>query len=629
MRLFDNQKERRWRSPKRETTSEAQRLRDKFFYLRLLVLVVFAILTLQLLRLQVFEGEAYQRRAEHNRLRVVPVMPSRGLIFDRQGIPLVENVPQFSAGIVPADLPRDQEPTVLPQLETLLGVPAAEMSQKVGEKRDSKDPFTPVVVKSGLEPETAFALREMAGSLPGVRVLVEPIRRYTAGPDVSHILGYVGQVADYEYDDLKSKGYELNDRVGKSGVELTYEEVFRGVPGRSEVEVDASGREIQTLSTTPPIAGQSLVLALDLDLQQKTSELLQQGMGNSLNAAAVVMNVHTGEVLAMVSLPSFDNNLFTDMSEEQFQALLDDPRKPLVNHCVSEIYPPGSTFKQVTGSAALQEGVASTSTTITSRGSITVKNQYDPSIVYVFRDWSALGTLDFYGGVAMSSDVYFYYLAGGYYEDGVELFRGLGATTLAHYARLFGLGAPTGIDLPGEAAGLVPDPEWKEAELEEPWVIGDTYNFGIGQGYVATTPLQLLGVTVAIANGGDVMVPTVVREIVDAEGQVVVPFTPKVARHLPVGEDVLAIMREGMRQAVSWGTAKTAAVSGVSVAGKTGTAEFGPDLGGGQYESHAWFSGFAPAEDPEVAVVVFLEKGNGAKNAAPVAARILDYYFHR
>jgi penicillin-binding protein 2 len=177
----------------------------------------------------------------------------------------------------------------------------------------------------------------------------------------------------------------------------------------------------------------------------------------------------------------------------------------------------------------------------------------------------------------------------------------------------------------------VPDPEWKEMSenVGEPWVIGDTYNFGIGQGYAATTPLQLLGVTVAIANGGNVMVPRVVREVLDAEGQVVVPFTPKVARHLAISEENLAIFREAMRQAVSWGTATNAAVSGVSVAGKTGTAEFGADLGGGHYESHAWFSGFAPAEDPEVAVVVFLEKGNGAKNAAPVASRILDYYFHR
>lgn len=628
MRLFQQQ-QRRWRSRKREETSETETLRGKFFYLRLLMLTLFAVLTLQLVRLQVFEGQAYQERAENNRLRVVPVMPSRGLIFDRNGIPLVENVPRFSVGIVAADLPREKEPQVLPQLEALAGVPAAEIAKKVEERRESNDPFTPVIVKSGLEPEKAFTLREMEQRLPGVEVIVEPIRRYGGQPLFGHILGYVGQVADYEYEELKSKGYQMNDQVGKAGVEAQYEAVLRGVPGRREVEVNAAGREIQTLDSEPAQPGNSLVLSLDMDLQEKTTEFLQQAMGNSLNAAAMVMNVRTGEILAMVSLPGFDDNVFTDISQEQFNALLDDPSKPLVDHCISEIYPPGSTFKQVTASGALQEGVANAGTTITSYGSITVKNEYDPNIVYVFKDWSALGTLDFYGGVAMSSDVYFYYLGGGYYQDGVELFRGLGATKLAEYARRFGLGALTGIDLPGEAAGMIPDPQWKEEEFGEPWTIGDTYNFSIGQGYVATTPLQMLLVTSAVANGGNVMVPRVVRDIIDANGRVVVPFKAKVARQLGVSDNNLALLREGMRQAVVWGTVTNAAVAGVTVAGKTGTAEFGPDLGGGTYQSHAWFTGFAPEEDPEVAVVVFLQQGNGAKNAAPVGGRILDYYFHR
>jgi penicillin-binding protein 2 len=332
----------------------------------------------------------------------------------------------------------------------------------------------------------------------------------------------------------------------------------------------------------------------------------------------------------MVSLPSFDNNVFSGtVTEEELQALLDDPGRPLLNHAISEMYPPGSIFKQVTGTAALQEGVATPSTTITSHGYITVPNQYDPSIRYVFRDWAALGTLNFYGGVAMSSDVYFYYLAGGYYEDGQEIFRGLDVENLARYARAFGLGASTGIDLPGESAGLVPDPSWKENTVHEPWVIGDTYNMGIGQGYVATTPLQMVLVTTAIANGGDVLVPRVVKDVVDAEGNVVVPFQRTVRRRLPVDASHLSVFREAMRQAVSWGTADRASVSGIQIGGKTGTAEFGQPLPGNQYETHGWFTGFAPFEDPEVAVVVFLQKGNGALNAAPTAARILDYYFHR
>jgi len=625
------QRERRWRSRRREVPNEAQALHNKLFYLRLLIVALFAVLTLQLVRMQIFHGEAYSQRAETNRLRVLPVVPSRGLIYDRFGTPLVENVPSFSAAVVPADLPREEQDRVLAQLEPLLQVPAAKMATDIEAHRKSNDPFTPLVLKSDLSEETAFTLREMQSRLPGVKVVTEPVRRYTMGPLVAQILGYVGPIDESEYSELRSSGYQLNDRVGKSGVEMTYESVLRGAVGHKQVEIDASGREIRTLDETPAHAGLSLTLTIDLDLQQKVTEILQQAMANgSQNAAAVVLDVHTGEVLAMVSLPSFDNNLFSgNLSDEQLQTLLNDPGRPLLNHAISEMYPPGSIFKQVTGTAALQEGVATPSTTITSHGYITVPNQYDPSIRYVFRDWSALGTLDFYGGVAMSSDVYFYYLAGGYYENGKEMFRGLGVENLARYARAYGLGSPSGIDLPGESPGLVPDPAWKESTLNEPWVTGDTYNMGIGQGYLATTPLQMALVTATIANGGDVLAPRVVEDVVDAQGNVVVPFQRTVRRQLPVDASNLEIFREAMRQAVSWGTAKDASVSGVQVAGKTGTAEFGQPLADGTHETHAWFSGFAPFQDPQVSIVVFLEKGNGARNAAPTAARILDYYFHR
>ena len=625
------QRQRRWRSRRREVPNEAETLQNKFFYLRLLILALFAVLTLQLVRMQIFQQEAYSQRAETNRLRILPVVPSRGLIYDRFGTPLVENVPSFSAAVVPADLPREEQERVLSELEPLLQVPAAEMAKDIEARRSSNDPFTPLILKRDLSEETAFTLREMQSRLPGVEVLVEPVRRYPMGSLVAHILGYVGPIDENEYPELRSKGYQLNDRVGKSGVEMTYESVLRGTVGKKQVEIDASGREIQTLNETAARPGLSLALTIDLDLQQKVTEILQQAMaGGSRNAAAVVLDVHTGEVLAMVSLPSFDDNVFSKaLTDEELNALLDDPGRPLLNHAISEMYPPGSIFKQVTGVAALQEGVANPNTTITSHGYITVPNQYDPSIRYVFRDWSALGTLNFYGGVAMSSDVYFYYLAGGYYEDGREVFRGLGIDKLAQYARAFGLGSTTGIDLPGESPGLVPDPTWKDNTLHEPWVTGDTYNIGIGQGYVATTPLQMALVTAAIANDGDVLVPRVVKDLVDASGKVVTPFQRTVRRRLPVDPSHLSVFREAMRQAVSWGTAKDASVNGVQLAGKTGTAEFGEPMPGNKYETHAWFSGFAPSDEPQVAVVVFLEKGNGARNAAPTGARILDYYFHR
>jgi penicillin-binding protein 2 len=631
MRFFNSH--RRWRSSrKREVPTETQILRQKFLFIKLLIVTLFAVLALQLARMQIVQGNEYRLRAENNRLREVPEVASRGLIYDRNGTLLVENVPSFSAAVVPADLPPDEQQRVLEEVQKLLGVPALKMAIKIEAERHGKDPFSPVVIEEGLSQETAFALREKLGDLPGVRVLAEPIRRYPAGPLMGQILGYVGKMDEAEYADLQERGYLLSDQIGKTGVELSYESVLRGAPGRKQVEIDARGAEVRTLRLSPAKPGENLILTIDLDLQREIADILQSAMDvhGSQNGAAVLMDVNTGEILAMVSLPFYDNNLFSgDLSDEEFQSLLDDPGKPLVNHAISEMFPPGSTFKQVTGVAALAEGVADPSTTITSHGYITVPNQYNPDIVYVYRDWSALGTLDFYGGVAMSSDVYFYYLSGGYYEDDEEIFHGLGADNLARYAREFGLGAPTGVDLPGESAGLVPDPAWKEETIGEPWVIGDTYNFGIGQGYLATTPLQMVNVTATIANGGDVLVPRVVREIVSADGKVMLPSEPKIRQHIDVDAEDLSIFREAMHQAVSWGTAERAAVPGVSVAGKTGTAEFGPPLPDGEHESHAWFTGFAPYEDPQVAIVVFLEKGNGSLDAAPTAARILDYYFHR
>jgi len=237
--------------------------------------------------------------------------------------------------------------------------------------------------------------------------------------------------------------------------------------------------------------------------------------------------------------------------------------------------------------------------------------------------------LNFYGGVAQSSDVYFYYLSGGYNDGSRQVFEGLGAARLARWARLFGLGAPTGIDLPGEARGLVPDPDWKEQNYGEPWFIGDTYVFGIGQGYLSVTPLQMARVTAAVANGGDVLQPLIVREIRDADGKVVRPMKPVVQRHLPIDPANLEVMREAMRQAADWGTARSAAVKGLAIGGKTGTAEFGPPRPDGTHDTHGWYTAFAPFDNPEISVAVFLNHGGGAVDAGPVTAKILSYYFGR
>ena len=409
-------------------------------------------------------------------------------------------------------------------------------------------------------------------------------------------------------------------------MEYTYEDALRGKPGKKLVQVDALGQELSVLSERRPIDGSNVVLSVDLDLQQRVAEVLKEFSGDSLNAAAAVMDVKTGEVLAMVSLPTYDNNVFgKSISEEELTALIEAPGKPLVNHVIAERYPPGSTFKTIVGAAALQEGVASAGTTITSRGYITVENEFDPNVVYVYPDWSPLGTLDFYGGIAMSSNVYFYYLAGGKADEG---FQGLGEERVAQYARSFGLGQPTGIDLPGESEGLVPDAAWKEETIGEPWTVGDTYNFGIGQGYVAATPMQMLTAVTAMANGGQLLTPHVVKEFRDSMGNVQAPLEAEIRAKAAVDPGYLDILKAAMRQSVTNGVARNAAIQNVAVAGKTGTAEFGTAQYDGKHPTHGWFMGFAPYDDPEIAVVVFVERGSGGNDAAPAAGRIFDYYFN-
>ena len=619
---------RRWRSQKPKRREDAYSPGRKFLLLHILIVFLFGILTMQLVRMQVFQGDDYRARAENNRLRELQVLPTRGLIYDRNHRLLVENVAKFSAVIVPADLPTKEETAVFDRLESVLGIPAQEIAQRVRERRQDGNPYEPIVIKDELDRETALILKELTSYLPGVDLKVDSRRNYLSGELTAHILGYVGGISAEEYAAKRDKGYILNDQLGKTGIEFVYENILRGEAGKKLAEVDASGRQQEVLDSRASQPGQNVVLTLDLELQRKTADVLREFMGTSDNAAAVVMDVRTGEILSMVSLPTYDNNLFSKtLSQEDLDALLNEPAKPLVNHTVAEMYPPGSTFKTITGLAALQEGVATPSTTIVSRGYITVPNQYDPSIVYVFRDWGALGPLDFYGGIAMSSDVYFYYMAGGKQDEG---FQGLGEERLASYARAFGLGEPTGVDLVGEESpGLVPDAKWKEQAVGEMWYVGDTYNFGIGQGYLAVTPIQLVDAIAAIANDGELLRPRLVKAILDSHGNVVTTFAKEVRRRLPVNQEYLAVMREAMRQSVSKGVASTAQVAGLTVAGKTGSAEFGPARADGSHETHGWFVGFAPYENPEIAVVVFIQRGSGFTNAAPAAARIFDYYFHQ
>jgi penicillin-binding protein 2 len=593
--------------------------------MRALIILMFGILVIQLINLQVIHGENYKQQSAINAIREVPTSAARGLIYDREGRPLVTNSARFAATIIPGDLPEDDEDSVYNLISEIIGVPPAEIALKVETSIENGGEFSPAIIKTDIDRDTALVLMELEPHAPGLRVEVDPARTYLTGDLLSHVMGYIGPISAEEYEQLADEGYGFQDYVGKSGVEAAYEDVLRGKSGKKLIEVDAAGRELRTISERPPIDGTNVVLSIDLDLQQQVTDILKQYGSGSINASAAVMDIHTGELLADVSLPSYDNNIFSSaISDEQLNALLNDPGKPLVDHLIAEQYPPGSTFKTIVGLGALQEGVAVPGTTITSRGYITIENEFDPNVVYVYPDWAPLGTLDFYGGVAMSSDVYFYYLAGGFPDDG---FVGLGEDKVAEYARAFGLGAPTGIDIPGESEGLVPDSEWKEENIGDPWALGDTYNYGIGQGYVAATPIQMLNVAAAIANGGKLVTPRLVSHFQDSAGNPLNAVETEVRDDVPISEANLQIMRDAMRQSVTTGVARNAAAASVAVAGKTGTAEFGERRPDGTYDTHGWFIGFAPYDDPQVAVMVFVQNGSGGNDASPAAARIFDAYF--
>ncbi|GIW05199.1 MAG: penicillin-binding protein 2 [Dehalococcoidia bacterium] len=619
----------KFKSPKRPRLTPAAAIRLRLWCLRAAVFILFGALIVQLWRLQVVEGRVYQTRAEVNRVRLQAIPPIRGVVFDRNGRQLVRNVPSFVVSVTPFDLPVDQQARVAERLAKLLNMLPEEIERPIAQRRLRGEIFQPVIVKSGVDQTTAFIIEENNDKLPGVQVRTESVRQYLGGPIYSHILGYTGRITDEEYQTLRDAGYGLNDRIGKTGIELSFERALRGQPGKEQIIVNATGRQVGELESIAPLPGDNLVLTIDSDLQSVVADAVRATMGKSKYAVGIVTNVKTGELLAFVSLPGYDNNLFSgNVSEKEWNELLNSPSRPLVNHGISDNFPPGSIFKLITGAAALQEKIATIDTKIFSKGYLELRSEIDPRITYIFRDWGAHGWLDFYQAMARSGDVYFYQLAGGYYD-----FPGLGAERLAAYSRAFGLGEPTGIDLPGEIGGIVPTPAWKLREYDEEWYTGDTYNMGIGQGFWAVTPLQMMMVVTAFANGGELLRPLIVKEIRDANNNVVQRFEKDVRRRVPVDIHNLNDVSRGMVLGVEWeqGTAREAAVPGMRIAAKTGTAEFGqrdPRTGAYQFQ-HGWCFAFGPTENPEIAVLVFHEFGGGPQTAAPAVGRILRYYFSR
>lgn len=631
----------------------------------LLVLLTFGLLTMRLYQLQIVQGDYFRLWADRNRFRLVPLDASRGIIYDRQGNILVRNIPRFTVTLVPAYLPDDpvEENAVFQRLARLLSLPATRadtlaiaqelglnieeiagtnirsIEEMVDEVRDLA-PYRPVVLKQNVDRDTIFLIEEAHLDLPGVLVDASPIRQYLYGELISHVMGYIGHIPASQVEAYEANGYDVNeDRVGLIGVEAAFEDKLRGHKGQKYIEVDVAGREVRTVTENPPTPGRNLRLTIDVDLEEKMTQALQRGLeqANASIGVTIAMNPQTGEILGMVSLPAYDNNLFSGgISIADYSQLSSDPRHPLINHAISGRHPPGSTFKIVPAAAALQEGTITRRTQVKCQGTMWLPDQRfpdDTELGQTFYCWihklnRGHGDVNIISGIAHSCDIFFYWVGGGYLDE----FEGLGLDGLAEYARLFGLGERTGIALPGENSGLVPTAKWKRLNYSERWVTGDTYNMTIGQGYVLATPLQMLNATAVVANGGTLYRPQILYQVLDDEGNVVQDFAPEVIRELPIDSQHLATVAEGMEAATVWGSAQAAYLDTVRVAGKTGTAEFfDPNIPldkDGNLPTHAWFTAFAPVGEPEIALVVFIYNGGeGTAVAVPIAAEILRYYF--
>ena len=608
----------------------------RFAAVGLAIVLVFGGLTARLYDLQIVRGDYYGALSQQNRILRLPVRAERGSVTDRNGRPLVVNIPGFEVSIIPVDLPRAREWELASRLGALLGLPTDAVQGAITAQRQ-RNPYEPVRVSPTPVPrEIAVAVSERGELFPGVRVEPGSIRFYQDGELYAPVIGYTGPVTEGELDDLREKGYLLDDDIGRTGLEATYEKYLRGTYGWREVERDAAQREIKTLALRAPTVGNTVVLTIDDRLQKLLDGELRKGVleDKFTQGVGIALNPQNGDILAMVSIPGYDNNAFArGISAKEIAALNADDRHPLVNKATSDIYPPGSTFKLVTGLSALSEGTANRDTTVNvSAMSFSVSGT-------PFYDWRAHGTLNFVTGFAHSSDIYFYTLAAG--TPFAPSVRGVGPDAIAKYGRMLGFGAPTGIDIPNEASGIMPDPQWKQRTFDEPWSIGNTYHEAIGQGYVAVTPLQLLNAYASVANGGTLWRPHLFKEARDVSGTVVATATPTPIRKLDITAENLRLLRESARRVVTIGHAYMPNPK-LPIAGKTGTAEFGASgghdsAGRNIYGFHNWFVSFVPKADntdptAEIAMIIFVFNSskslceNCFNPAVGMSQRILEQY---
>ncbi|MEL6524278.1 MAG: penicillin-binding transpeptidase domain-containing protein [Chloroflexota bacterium] len=746
-------------------------------FFQAVIFAVFLLFSVRMYELQIIDFEEYNAEANANRLTTVPLPASRGAIRDRFGLRLAFNVPAYNVVIVPADLPANEEEElqVFNRLSALVGVPptAEQARQSQSNLRSIEElvaegegiaPFRAVTIAADIEREVTLQILEERIFMPGVDIQVVGVREYPFGgdtPTTSHIIGYLGPVGEAEAEALRDQGVDPQFvRTGYEGIERFLDAQLAGERGEQIVEVDVAGEELAVISELPSVAGQNVTLTLDYELQAAAEDLLVQQLQNrndtsyyeaqartqprgiSTQGVIIVMDPRTGEILAMVSWPTYDNSRFArGIDVEYYLDIIEDPARPLLNNAIKGLYPPGSVWKLITAAGVSEENVIAPEQQLDDPGELILENRYAPNddaASQRFVCWldNGHGRVNLIQSIAFSCDVYYYLVGGGNNDISTQVLRegGLGINDLFRYATATGIGSELGVELPFETAGRMPDPDWKRRNLGQNWSTGDTYNAAFGQGYVTTTPLQLLAQSVALINGGTLYQPTLIREFINEDGDVISPFEPQVLRtvnienlppdetitlmlledmmmygqtslscvcestspwydpfrcdpegyrnlvnvgtelepdereyrvHIPlnytfngqicqpvrftsadnryqpafIGNESLEIVRVGSRDVIiaEGGTGSSASLEdiGIAVAGKTGTAEYCDDIARplgycvpGQWPSHAWYMGFAPYEDPEIAIIAFVYNGGeGSFMALPLVRETMRAYF--
>ena len=560
--------------------------------------------------MQIIQGEEYQTRAEANRLREQTMLPKRGIIRDREGRVLADNVPRFQVTMTPFELPLDPDQTenILSRAARILGLSVKDLQDIATSSSTVRDETYAIAEQVPYEQAMAFAIA--LPKLNGFNLQVAARRRYPFSREISslsHVLGYIGKLSPEELTEKRSQGYVRADEIGKTGLERTFEAELRGVKGSKTTEVDARGQMKALVGEREPVDGADIRLALDLDLQRASEQALEKALieAKAKRGAVVALDPRDGSVLALVSLPAYDNNLFSGgVSSTVYKSYIEDPEQPLFPRAWAGTYPSGSTVKIVAAAAALAEKIIDAKTTILSTGGIRIGPWFFP-------DWKAggHGMVNVRSAIAWSVNTYFYMVGGGY-----ESLVGLGVDRLSDWYRRFGLGAKTGIDLPGEGSGFVPSKEWKERVKGERWFVGDTYNLSIGQGDLLVTPIQVAAYTAAIANGGYKITPKLEYLSTPPSEKNGDPLAPA---------DVIETVRQGMRENVVYGSGRALANMPFEISGKTGTAQWHSEK-----NTHAWFTAYAPSNAPEIVVTVLLEEGGeGSRVSVPVSRKVLQTWW--